>query len=254
MEKYTFDCFLMVMAIIAVIVFIALYFVKAGYGIFFDRKWGIALNNKIAWMLMEAPVFLVMLGFWWGSGRKWEIAPLIFFLLFEVHYFQRSFIFPLLIKGKSRMPLGIMGMGIFFNILNGIMQGEWIFYLAPEGLYTLDWLTDLRFIIGVIFFITGMIINIHSDQIIRNLRKPGDKGHYLPEKGMFRYVTSANYFGEILEWTGFAVMTWSWAGAVFAWWTIANLVPRADKVYHHYMDLFGKERMAGRKRVFPFLY
>ena len=47
MEKYNFDCFLMVMAIIAVIVFIALYFVKAGYGIFFDRKWGIALNNKI---------------------------------------------------------------------------------------------------------------------------------------------------------------------------------------------------------------
>ena len=34
---------------------------------------------------------------------------------------------------------------------------------------------------------------------------------------------SANYFGELLEWTGFAVASWSWAGAVFAWWTFANL-------------------------------
>ena len=33
---------------------------------------------------------------------------------------------------------------------------------------------------------------------------------------------SANYFGELLEWVGFAVASWSWAGAVFAWWTIAD--------------------------------
>ena len=27
-------------------------------------------------------------------------------------------------------------MGVVFNVLNGLMQGEWLFYLAPEGLYT----------------------------------------------------------------------------------------------------------------------
>ena len=41
-----------------------------------------------------------------------------------------------LMKGKSRMPLAIMLMGVVFNVLNGLMQGEWLFYLAPEGLYT----------------------------------------------------------------------------------------------------------------------
>ena len=49
--------------------------------------------------------------------------------------------------------------------------------------------------------------------------KPGDTRHYLPRGGMFRYVTSANYFGELTEWTGFAILTWSWAGAVFALFT-----------------------------------
>ena len=96
---------------------------------------------------------------------------------------------------------------------------------------------------------------MHSDHIIRHLRKPGDTGHYLPKGGMFRYVSSANYFGEILEWTGFAILTWSAAGAVFAIWTFANLVPRADAIYQRYAEMFGEEfRKAHLKRVIPFIY
>ena len=43
------------MAAIAAIVFIALYFVEAGYGMLFDKKWGLPIPNKIAWICMEAP-------------------------------------------------------------------------------------------------------------------------------------------------------------------------------------------------------
>lgn len=70
------------------------------------------------------------------------------FSSFELHYFQRSFIFPFLMKGKSRMPLAIMLMGVVFNVLNGLMQGEWLFYLAPEGLYTDAWLSTPSFGLG----------------------------------------------------------------------------------------------------------
>lgn len=45
------------MAAIAAIVFIALYFVEAGYGMLFDKKWGLPIPNKIAWICMEAPGF-----------------------------------------------------------------------------------------------------------------------------------------------------------------------------------------------------
>ena len=96
---------------------------------------------------------------------------------------------------------------------------------------------------------------MQMDRIIRRLRKPGDTAHYLPRGGMFRYVTSANYFGEIVEWTGFAILTWSASGAVFALWTFANLVPRADAIYKRYAELFGDElRKERRKRVIPFIY
>ncbi|MCR9012310.1 DUF1295 domain-containing protein [Gabonibacter chumensis] len=250
-----FNIFLISMTVLAVIVFIVLYFVKAGYGIFFDGKWGRPIDNRIGWVLMESPVFVAMFLFWCFSGRRFEIVPLLFFLYFELHYFQRSFIFPLLLKGRSKMPLGIMVMGIVFNLLNACMQGGWIFYLSPEDMYTVDWLTTPQFIIGSILFFVGMGINIHSDHIIRTLRKPGDKGHYLPRGGMFRYVTSANYFGEIVEWSGFAILTWSWAGLVFVVWTLANLVPRAHSIYQRYQHMFGEEmKKSHLKRVFPFIY
>lgn len=253
--KSGFDIFLTVMFVTAVIVFIALHFIQAGYGMLRNGKWGPAVPNRIGWIVMEAPVFILM-GLLWGySGRRFEPTPLIFFLLFQSHYLHRAFIYPFLLKGNSTMPLGIIAMGIVFNALNALMQGGWIFYLAPADRYTPQWLTSPQFITGVLLFFTGMAINIHSDRIVRNLRKPGDTRHYLPEGGMFRYVSSANYFGEIVEWTGFAVLTWSLTGALFAIWTFANLVPRANALYHKYEEMFGQEFIRKkRKKIIPFIY
>ena len=68
------------------------------------------------------------------------------------------------------------------------------------------------FILGTVVFFAGMAINMHSDHVIRHLRKPGDTRHYIPRKGFYKYVTAANYLGEFTEWTGFAILTWSAPG------------------------------------------
>lgn len=70
------------MAAIAAIVFIALYFVEAGYGMLFDKKWGFPIPNKIAWICMEAPVFIVMFLLWNGSepAVRGSTVPDIFIL------------------------------------------------------------------------------------------------------------------------------------------------------------------------------
>ena len=60
----TYNTFLAVMAIVAVFVFIALHFVKAGYGYLYNPKFGFPVPNKIAWVLMEAPVFIAMCVLW----------------------------------------------------------------------------------------------------------------------------------------------------------------------------------------------
>lgn len=69
------------MSALAVIVFVALYYVRAGYGMFHTPKWGLSVNNKLGWVLMEAPVFLVMLYLWWNSSVRFDAAPFLFFLL-----------------------------------------------------------------------------------------------------------------------------------------------------------------------------
>ena len=254
-SQHSFDLLLIGMSIIAVIVFIVLQFISPGYGMMYNKKWGASLNNRLGWVLMECPVFIAMGLLWWFSDRKFETVPLVIFCLFQLHYFQRSFIFPMLIKGKNRMPLVIIGSGFVFNLLNAFMQGGWLFYLAPSNMYNITWLYSPQFIIGLIIFLGGMAININSDYIIRHLRKPGDTRHYIPRGGMFRYVSSANYFGEFIEWCGFAILTWSCSGAVFALWTFANLSPRASKIQQRYKEEFGKEFTELQlRRILPFIY
>lgn len=255
MTEAAFHIFLWVMAAVAVVVFLSLYFVDAGYGKFYRSSWGPSLDNHLGWFLMEVPVFIMMMLLWWFSDRRSDLVRVVFLLLFQIHYFHRSFIFPRQLRGHSRMPWAIVGMGALFNTLNAIMQGGWIFHISPIGYYPANWLTSLPFLGGTVLFFTGMFVNIQSDSIIRNLRQPGDTAHYLPQGGLFRYVTSANYFGEWLEWTGFAILTWSWAGAVFSLWTFANLCPRAARIHKKYTEEF-PDQMARLKpkRFIPFIY
>ena len=133
--EHAFNIFLIIMAILALFVFIALHFFEAGYGYLFDRRYGPPVPNRIGWVVMESPVFILMCVLWAASDRMLQAAPLTLFLLFQAHYLQRAFIFPLLIRGNSKMPLGIVLMGMLFNTLNALMQGGWIFYVSPADYY-----------------------------------------------------------------------------------------------------------------------
>lgn len=250
-----YDIVVASMAVLAVIVFFALQKIEAAYGMTFSAKWGPSINNKAGWVIMEAPAFILMALIWCLSPRATEVAPCVMGGLFELHYFQRSFIFPFLMRGKSRMPLTIILMGMIFNSINAYMIGGWLFHLSPPGFYTAAWLYSPLFILGCVVFFLGMAINIHSDHVIRSLRAPGDTNHYIPRKGLYRWVAGANYFGEFTEWVGFAILTWSAAGAVFALWTFANLAPRAKSLSARYTSRFGDEFTSLHLRyIIPFIY
>lgn len=225
----------------------------------YTPKWGPAINNRVGWVLMEFPALACFIAVWAlaislgnpGADKAW---PIVIGGLYALHYFQRSLIFPLLMRGHSMMPLSIIAMGVIFNTLNAYLIAAWLYGIAPVDYYD-GWGRAPMFWIGLAVFIAGMWINLHSDYIIRHLRKPGDRGHYIPRGGMFRYVTSANYFGEFTEWVGFAVLSWSWAGAVFALWTFANLAPRAHQLHRRYLDEFGEQyAQLHRRYILPYIY
>ena len=253
-EERIYSFLMCAMPLLALVVFAALFFVHAGYGMFRSRSWGFSIPNKAGWVIMEAPAFIVMLCLWLNSNVRFEIPEFIFFLLFEIHYFQRSFVFPILMRGKSRMPISIILMGLVFNIINGFLLAMGLFYFAPQGKYDETWVERPIFWIGVLLFIAGMLINIHSDHVIRTLRQPGDTRHYLPQKGMYKWVTSGNYFGELLDWIGFAVLTQCNAAYVFVIWTFANLAPRAYAIRKKYIKEFGNKAVGNRKCLIPYIF
>ena len=115
------------MAVMAVIVFVALFFFKAGYGYLSTSNWGPKIGNKLAWVLMEAPAFIFLLYYtirFAMSGADTGNSKAVLYIMagfYLLHYFQRSFIFPLMMRGKSTMPIAIMLMGLVFNTLNAYL-------------------------------------------------------------------------------------------------------------------------------------
>jgi steroid 5-alpha reductase family enzyme len=135
------------------------------------------------------------------------------------------------------------------NVLNSYLNARWISHL---GDYPLAWLTSGPFIAGVLLFMVGWLINQHADRTLFRLRVPGESGYKIPHGGLYRWVSCPNYLGEILQWVGWAVATWSLAGAAFAVLTMANLLPRAMAIHRWYRARFA-DYPKSRHAVFPYV-
>ncbi|MDX2002740.1 MAG: DUF1295 domain-containing protein [Chitinophagales bacterium] len=243
-----FDIVVWIWMGIAVITFLVLLKVTAPYGRHTQPKWGPTIPNRLGWIIMELPSPIIFAVCFLGPLEKTAVSW-IFFACWVGHYFHRSLIFPFRIKtAGKRMPLVIVLSAIFFNGVNASTNGLHFGYFGHA--YPIDWCYDLRFIIGMLFFSAGMAINIWSDNILLNLRKPGETGYRIPTGGLFKYISCPNHFGEMMEWIGFAIATWSLPALAFAIWTVANLLPRALEHHRWYKAKFS-EYPAERRAVIP---
>jgi len=250
-ELLIFNFLMLFFGITGIGVFILLFFVTAPYGQHVRKKWGPNIGNKLGWFIMEVPTVIIYIWLYLLGGRFTSITINAFLLLWMLHYGQRTFIFPFLIRGVQPMPVTIISFGMIFNGINTYLQGRWINTLSDP--YPTNWLLSPMFLVGIIIFIGGFIINMHSDHIIRNLRVPGETEYRIPYGGMFKYVSCPSYLGEITEWTGWAIMTWSFPGLLFVAWTFANLAPRARSNHLWYLNTF-PDYPKNRKALIPFLY
>ncbi|CAL5991226.1 3-oxo-5-alpha-steroid_4-dehydrogenase [Hexamita inflata] len=252
-EKY-FDPISYIWMTVAAIVFVTMFFVTAPFGRHTSDKWGPTINNKLAWVIMECPSFLIMLYYMFQGVNVFSSFIWVLFAVWLLHYFNRSFIFPLRLKSTPRkMPFAITSMAIFFNLINGNLNGYYLSKLANPADYQHDWLSSPQFIAGIVLFFSGMYINMRSDSMLIALRKPGETGYKLPTGFLFEYLASPNLFGEIIEWLGFALMAKNVAGTCFFVWTAANLVPRAKNHFDWSVQKF-ENYPKKRKVIIPFVY
>jgi 3-oxo-5-alpha-steroid 4-dehydrogenase 1 len=173
--------------------------------------------------------------------------PLCFWV---AHYAYRSFVFPALMQPSDKtFPALLVVFAIVFNVLNGYNNAAALIGAGERG----EPVFSAHFYIGAVTFIAGFALHFQADRTIRRLRKPGESGYRIPNGGLFRWVSSPNYLGEIIEWTGWAIMTWSLAGAAFALFTLCNLAPRAISNHRWYHARFA-DYPAERRILVPGIF
>lgn len=235
---------------LAVVTFVALLVVDAPYGRHIRRGWGPKIPARVGWIVMEFPAVGAFLWFYAHGEHRLDLVPLALVSLWQVHYVHRTFIYPFRLRARGkRMPAVIAAMALAFNVLNAYVNASW---LGRFGSYDVSWLYDPRFVLGVVIFAAGFCINVASDQILINLRKPGETDYRIPRGGLFRVVSCPNYLGEIVEWTGFAIASWSLPGLAFALYTVANVGPRALANHRWYRQRF-ENYPAERRALIPFI-
>merc|ERR1712232_1490159 len=111
-----------------------------------------------------------------------------------------------------------MLMAMAFCAVNGYIQCRSLsrFVVVPTKSWTLP--------VGLSLWGLGLYINLDADSILRNLRAPGEKNYKIPHGGMFEYISGANFFGEIVEWFGYAIaMGGALPGVTFALCCVFNI-------------------------------
>jgi len=236
---------------LAVVTFVTLFFITAPYGRFTRDGWGPRVNARLGWIVMETPVLVTFLVLFAISDRKTNVVCLVLVALFAAHYVHRALIYPFRMRStRPSITIPVIVMAVVFNVGNGYLNGRYLFTLGPE--LTTSWLTDPRFILGVLLFVSGFSLNQYADRVLIGLRADGEQGYKIPRGGVYEFVSCPNYLGEMLEWAGWALACWNLGALAFFVWTVANLAPRAIKTHRWYQDTF-PEYPETRKALLPFI-
>ena len=219
---------------LAALTFLILLRVPAPYGRHRRPGWGPEMHARLAWVLMESPSVWLFAAVFVRGPHAGDAVPLLLLGLWELHYLQRTLVFPLLMRGEGRKPLVTVALAFGFNLLNAWLNASAISWTSfPPGR-----LREPIFLLGVCLFSGGLALNLWSDAILRRLRATGEAGYKIPRGGPFRFVTCPNYLGEIVEWAGFALAAGTLPALAFALCTFANLAPRAGTHHRWYRERF----------------
>ncbi len=246
-----YDALTIGICVAGVFTFVALFFIVAPYGRHARGGWGPTVPDRVGWLVMESPSLVWFSIVFFSGKHRAEIAPLALWAMWALHYAHRTLIYPLRTKTKGkRMPVAIVAMAIAFNVTNATANAS---FISELGEYGVGWLVGVRFVVGVALFFGGMLLNLDADRRLFALRAPGETAYKIPRGGLYELVSCPNYLGEIVEWIGWAIASWSPSGAAFAFYTIANLAPRARSHHAWYRRTFA-DYPSRRKALVPFVW
>ncbi|XP_065176546.1 uncharacterized protein LOC135806304 [Sycon ciliatum] len=223
------------------------------------KGWGPMIPQRLGHMASDGfccVLFFVMIYAAYGENNT-SYTGYVFLAMWLAHYVHRGLLHPLLMRySRSHVQLGIVAGTVAPNLLYSFINSDWISSAKYDNYYY----RDPRFIIGIVLFLVGYIMNRWADLRLRRLRQEpsilndGSAQKYaMPRGGLFDYVTCPNYLGEATEWLGWAIATWSLAGLVWLLFCLATFVPRAMHNHTWYKTTFSNYPTQ-RKALIPFVY
>jgi 3-oxo-5-alpha-steroid 4-dehydrogenase 1 len=255
-----YDIPLLIAFSIVLVTVVAAAFVQTPYGRFADARFGISIDPRLGWFLMELPASVAFGITYFQGPNSLEVFPLLVLFVWSCHYLNRGFLMPLFMRvpagQRSGFGLMVVVIGWVVTSLHGYLNAAWVTEFHPEP--TAAWLMDPRFLIGIALYYVGLGFNLHADHVLRTLRTKeevarGERAYRIPKGGLFTYVTNASYFAELVAWLGFAIFTWSPGGIFILAISLANLVPRAIATHRWYHERFS-DYPKERRILIPFVY
>ncbi len=227
-------------------------FMAAPYGRFANPAFGVDFDPRFGWWLMEIPATISFLYFYPQGDNAWKPVPMFLAFLWLRHYSNRGWYFPLTLKvqGKSTFSILVVACGMLMTSFHGFLNAQWFSQFGSH--LSNDWVKSPWFILGWLTYELSFWLTVYSESIIRNLRDGKGPRYKIPYGGGFKYITSPAYFGELLGWLGWSIMSRNPAGLVVFLISCGNLVPRAfatQRWYHEKFEDYPKDR----KVLIPFL-
>ena len=232
----------------AVCAFLTLFFHNAPYGKFFSSAWGVKVNGSLGWLAQEIPSPVAL---WFGITRGArvfrEFASTqatsdvryvhILAFLWSAHYVNRAVVYPLT-RALGDTAVVTVASAVAFNVVNGLLVGA-------EMAHVTQMPSHARVAIGASTMLAGAMINITSEARLRRRRlsraipaKERRGTYVMPKGGLFDHLVMPHYLGEFIEWCGFATLANTKSAWAFAFWTAANLYPRALANKRWYANTF----------------
>ena len=215
---------------------------------------GLQISGRITMSLMSFPSITIPLYLLYTYKDEsvfltFSSSKILCVIPFLIHHFHRGLIYPFLMKG-STIQVFVTLLGTAYSTMDSYLQNKYVLSLSNSSMSSLSM---LRYAVGITIFFIGLFINLQADYSLIKLSKNRKKGQYIIPRGfMFEYISSPNFFGETVEWLGYAICVWTLCGWGLFIQTFFTLIPRGTNRHQYYKKKFS-DYPPNRKAVIPFI-
>ena len=162
---------------------------------------GAGVNSRAGLALAYATPVFVYIALWVEGGSPRTLYHLAVFGAFLFHFVRR--IFEVSFVNSYSRPTPLRALVIIASLYGGIAASCAFFQVRTFSQPT----SQPIFILGVLIFALGEVLNAYHHLLLARLRPLAVRTYGVPRGGLFGWVASPHYLGEILSFVGYAMMS-----------------------------------------------